>query len=258
MTSTPGINTNPVWTPDGRGIVYRSRSFGGYSLYWIRSDGAAEAVKLVDSKTDLTPYSLSPDGKRLAYDDQGGDGGGDIWTLPIDWSDPEHPKAGKPELFLRTPELERLPAFFSDGNWVAYAAGERVTPDIYVRPFPANPSGGKWKISSDGGTAPVWSPNGHELFFQKITREALGLGGGIMVVNYTAKDTTFVWEKPRLWSDHRMSRTTTGKTYDLAPDGKRFAVLEILQEVEQTTDTHVNLLLNFTDELRRRVPIGGK
>src|SRR5262244_2394612 len=89
---------------------------------------------------------------------------------------------------FRTPELERLPAFSPDGNWVAYAAGERVTPDIYVRPFPANPSGGKWKISSDGGTAPVWSPNGHELFFQKITREALGLGGGIMIVNYTTKD----------------------------------------------------------------------
>jgi serine/threonine protein kinase len=258
LTSTPGVNTNPVWTPDGRGIVYRSRSSGGYSLYWIRSDGATDAVKLVESKTDLAPYSFSPDGKRLAYEDQGGDGGGDIWTLPIDWSDPEHPKAGKPELFLRTPELERFPAFSPDGNWLAYAAGDRVNPDIYVRPFPPSPSGGKWKISSDGGTSPVWSPKSRELFFQRITREALGIGGGIMAVNYTTKDATFVPEKPRLWSDHRMSRNTAGKTYDLAPDGKRFAVLEILQEAEQTTDTHVNLLLNFTDELRRRIPMRGK
>ena len=61
-------------------------------------------------------------------------------------------------------------------------------------------------------------------------------------------------EKPRLWVDHLINITTAGKTYDLAPDGKRFAVIEMPHEiVEQTPGTHVNLLLNYSEELRRRM-----
>jgi serine/threonine-protein kinase len=212
---------------------------------------------LAESKADWWPYSFSPDAKRLAYSDDGGEGGSDIWTLPIDWSDPEHPKAGKPELFLSTPELERYPAFSLDGNWIAYAAGERVETNIYVRPFPANPSGGQYRISSDGGTSPIWSPHGHELFFQQITRGTVGLSG-IMVTTYTIKNASFVSDKPRVWSDRRLSRNSAGKTYDLAPDGKRFAALDIDQLADQPTETHLNLLLNFTEEVRRRIPVGAK
>jgi Tol biopolymer transport system component len=108
---SPGVNNNAVWTPDGRGIVYRSAPGGSAgTLYWVRSDGATAAVRLTESKNDQTPYSFSPDGKRLAFQEQG-----DIWTLPIDWSDPEHPKAGQPEVFLRTPSDEDAPAFSPDG-----------------------------------------------------------------------------------------------------------------------------------------------
>jgi Tol biopolymer transport system component len=75
---------------------------------------------LLESKTDLRPYSFSPDGKRLAFAESRAETGYDLWTLPLDLSDPEHPKAGKPELFVRTMLDEYEPAFSPDGQWIAY------------------------------------------------------------------------------------------------------------------------------------------
>jgi Tol biopolymer transport system component len=250
LTFTPGPNNYPVWTPDGSGIVYRSLTGGVGNLYWVRSDGAAAAVRLTESKNDQIPYSFSPDGKRLAFQEQGGATLYDIWTLPIDWSDAEHPKVGQPEVFLRTPANEIAPAFSPDGKWLAYGAQEGPNYEVYVRPFPADPSGGKWQISSGSGNYPLWSPvalgAGRELFYQGPS--------GIMAVSYTAKGATFVYDKARLWSGHRLF-SGVREVYDLAPDGKRFAVLEP-PEGEEKPQTHATVLLNFFDEVRRRAPAG--
>jgi hypothetical protein len=126
-------------------------------------------------------------------------------------------------------------------------AVERPNQEVYVRPFPANPSGGKWQVSSGGGNSPIWSRNGRELFYTTPQ-------GRIMVASYTAKGTTFTADKPRLWSGHQIVNTGA-KNYDLAPDGKRFAVLEP-PEGEQKAETHATVLLNFFDEVRRRAPAG--
>ena len=93
------------------------------------------------------------------------DTGFDLWTLPLDVSDPEHPKPGKPELFLGTPFNEQEPAFSPDGRWIAYTSNESGRNEVYVRPFPGGaPSGsGKWQISTGGGAHPIWSRNGREL-----------------------------------------------------------------------------------------------
>jgi serine/threonine-protein kinase len=250
ISSTPGRNFIPVWTADGKGIVYRSQSPDGFRLYWTRSDGASAAVLLAESKAEQQPYSFSPDGKRLAYSDLGGEGGSDLWTLPIDWSDPSTPKPGKPEVFLQTRALERDPAFSPDGRWLAYSATEGSNPEIYVRPFPASATGGKWQISSGGGVFPVWSRNGRELFYQKAD------GNGIMVATYTAKGATFSAEKPRTWSSHRIRQAQITRMFDLTPDGRRVVIVDDPDETDQKPDTHVNLLLNFTQELLRRVPAG--
>jgi Tol biopolymer transport system component len=91
------------------------------------------------------PWSFSPEGQRLAYYANSPDTGFDIWTLPLDLTDPDHPKSGKPEPFLRTPASELLPRFSPDGRWIAYRSEESGTNEIYVRPFPSG-SGGKWQI----------------------------------------------------------------------------------------------------------------
>ncbi len=123
--------------------------------------------------------------------------------------------------------------------------------EVFVRPFPRPPNGGgRWQISTGYGGTPVWSRNGRELFFR---------GTGIIVVDYTAKADTFSPGQPRRWSDRRLTATGNVALFDLAPDGKRIAaVMQDEDAREQKPITHLVFVENFLDELRRRVPAGGK
>jgi serine/threonine-protein kinase len=242
--------STPTWSPDGKHIVFGLFSAGGYSLGWMRADGVGETHYLLDSKNGAVPYSFFPDGRRLAYNEVDPDSGYDLWTLPLDVSDPDHPKPGKPELFLRTPANERYPAVSPDGRWIAYVSDESGRYEVYVRPFPG--PGGTWQISNAGGMLPVWSRNGRELFFQNLDNR-------IMVTDYEMKNESFAAGKPRMWSDQQLHDLGGVLNYDLAPDGKRFAVFPNLNApVKENGAVHVTFLLNFFDELRRRAPTGSK
>jgi hypothetical protein len=114
-----------------------------------------------------------------------------------------------------------------------------------VRPFPG--PGGKWLISSGGGTYPLWSRSGHELFY-------LGSDNRIQVAGYSVKGDSFVADKPRQWSPAPL--VLRASLFDLTPDGNRM----VMALPEGTTEsgkpsTHVTVLLNFFDELRRRAPV---
>jgi serine/threonine-protein kinase len=249
------VNDRPVWTPDGRHLVFRLESSGANSIRWIRADGAGEAQTLLESKVELEPYSFSPDGQRLGFAERSVDTRLDLWTLPLDFSDAEHPKPGKPELFLRTPFIEQEPAFSPDGRWIAHTSNESGRNEVYVRPFPGGaPSGsGKWQISTGGGQYPIWSRSGRELFYETLDNR-------IMVSTYTAKGASFAADKPRPWSNTQILDLTAGVwNLDLSPDGKRFALIPKPEATsEQKGSVHVTVLLNFFDELRRRVPAPGK
>ena len=251
----PGANGWPVWTPDGKYIVFRSETPGAPGAYIVRSDGSGEAQRLMDSKVkDLpTPYSFSPDGKRLAFYASGNSGSSDIFTAPLE-GDSGHPRLGKPELFLGTPFVELQPAFSPDGRWIAYTSAESGSYEVYVRSFPGGIAGsGKWLVSTGGGYGPVWSRSGRELLYETLDDR-------IMSVSYTASGDSFVPGKPRLWMETPVYPGNVGMvgSYDLAPDGKRIAALLSEAPAGQAPTMHLTFLLNFFDELRRRVPAGGK
>jgi hypothetical protein len=140
-------------------------------------------------------------------------------------------------------------------RWIAYSSDETGPYEVYVRPFPGGaPSGsGKWQISVGGGAHPMWSRNGRELFYEATDNR-------IMVTTYTARADSFAADKPRPWSNTQiLDPTGAGGPWDLdlAPDGKRFAVFPRPEASgEQKGSVHVTVLLNFFDELRRRVPTG--
>ena len=129
-----------------------------------------------------------------------------------------------------------------------YTSDESGTFQVYVRAFPDK--GGKWQISSEGGTYPNWSSDRRTIFFRTLDNH-------IMTVNYTAKGNAFTSEKPRLWTDQSIAEVGTTRNYDLSPDGKRIVALMPVETAEaQKAQNHVIFLENFFDELRRKVPPG--
>jgi len=243
LTFTQGFEAYPVWSPDGKGIVFTSNRNGALNLYWMRADGAGSAVRLTESKNDQLAFSFSPDGKRLAFVEIDPKTGYDLWTLPLDEVQSDHPKPGKPEPFLVTPFKEHSPMISPDGRWLAYYSNESGRYEVYVRPFPG--PGGKWQLSTGGGDSPVWSKKAPELFYRSAE--------GMTVASYTANGEAFIAGKSRVWT----VKKDLGPYFDLAPDGKRFAVMQP-EASEQKGSQHVTFLLNFFDELRRRAPAGGK
>ncbi len=118
---------------------------------------------------------------------------------------------------------------------------------MYVRPFPG--PGGKWQISTGGGRFPIWSRNGRELFYS-----TLGDSSRLMVVSYQAEENSFQAGKPRLWSEGQFTDRGAPSNFALHPDGRRFAVLKETEDTEAQEVTHVNIMTNWFDEVRRRVP----
>ena len=164
----------------------------------------------------------------------------DLWTVPLE-NDTTGLRAGKPEVYLQTPSTEFYPAFSPDGHWLAYVSSEPGVYQVYVRAFPD--TGGKWQISIEGGTYPMWSRSGRELFFESLDNR-------IMVAAYTVQGDSFMPDKPRLWSEKALSSTVNfSKNVDLASDGKR--VVAVLPAEGGESQHHVVFLENFFDELRR-------
>ncbi len=240
LTFIPGVNRFPVWTPDGKNIVFRSDK----DLYWIRADGAGEAQRLDSALSPEFPSSISQDGRLLAFFSQGNAASYDIFTARIE-GDATQLKLGKPESFLGTTFAELYPAFSPDGRWLAYQSNESGTNEIYVRPFPG--PGGRRLISSGGGFAPRWTKDGRELFYVANDRR-------VMAVSYHASGETFTAAKPHVWSEVRLTLGIGAHEFDITPDGKH--IVAVLPETEEKSkpDNHLTVLLNFTDELRRKVP----
>jgi Tol biopolymer transport system component len=238
----------PVWAPDGNHIAFQSGSTtGGQRISWIRADGAGEAQSLLVSRGSLTPSSFTSDGRRLAYFTLSPETGQDLWTIPLDLSGLEYPKPGTPEVFQRTPFNELLPVFSPDARWIAYRSDESGTNEIYVRPYPG--PGGKWQISTGGGLYAFWSKNGRELFYETP-------GNQIMVADYTTDGGSFAAGRAHPWSDVQVLNTGVSNLA-LAPDGKRFAVFPLTETMGgEKGSVRVTFLLNFFDELRRKVPVG--
>ena len=242
-------NGYPAWTPDGQRIRYSSQEKGGtFNLGWIRADGAGNAQRLAESKSPQLAGSWRPDGKVLAFYQTNTNTGNDIMILPLEGDEKSGWKPGEPKPFVNSPFAELEPAFSPDGRWLAYASNESGNYEVYVRPFPG--PGGKWQISTGGGLYPKWSRNGKELFYRTPDSK-------IMVATYTAAGDSFRAGKPQLWSPGQFTdRGAATYNFDLHPDGKRFAVLKAPGTEQAAAVNKVNIVLNWFDELRRRVPAG--
>jgi len=248
LSFLPGTNVEPLWTPDGKFILFLSLNPAAPGLYSIRSDGSGEAKRLSDGKLGERPYSLSPDGKRLAVWQVGNTGSRDIFTIPVEAEPgPGVPgfRLGKAERYLETPFDEVHPAISPDGRWLAYSSNESGIHEVYVRPFPG--PGGRWQVSMDGGRFPRWSRDSRELFFEADQH--------VMSITYSATNDSFTPGKLRSWTGTRLRRIDILSNFDVAPDGKRVATITAEGASDLKPITHLTFLLNFYDELRRKAPV---
>jgi eukaryotic-like serine/threonine-protein kinase len=232
-------NITPVWTPDGKRIAFTSNKEGPQNIFWQLANGSDGLEKLTTGDYTQVPSSWSPDGKLLAFIEANPTTGADIWVLRL--SD------RKAQPFLRTPFNENAPRFSPDSRWLAYVSDESGRNEVYVQPYPG--PGGKWQISTEGGTEPVWNRNGRELFYRS--------GDKMMAVNI-ATQSGFTAGTPRLlFQGQYVPASTSSPNYDVSADGQRFLMLK-RSEQAGAAPTQINVVLNWFEELKRRVPPGTK
>jgi serine/threonine-protein kinase len=239
LTFGSGISIDPVWTPDGRFIIFQKP---GEGIFWIPADGSGQPQPLIPTNSVLIPWSMSPAGKWFLAFFEPGKAGGWIQTAEVT-EDGAVLKAEKPKRFFESTHIDFSPEFSPDGRWIAYMTQEAGRNEVMVRAFPAPASGQGWLVSTNGADILHWSRNSHELLYQDADR--------VMAVSYTVKGDSFVADKPSV----RVEKLG-GKGWDLAPDG-RIAVVTPVQSAQAPAADHtVVFLLNFFDYLRQRVPVG--
>ena len=245
-----GWNISPLWSPDGRRVLFTSVGNDGFGLFRKAADGTGQAERLTGSQPVVrivSDWAGGPD--TLVVTHAAGMTNADIHLLPLDGD-----RASQP--LIATPVVETLPGVSPDGRWIAYQSNESGRWAIYVRPFP-NVDDGKWQVSQGTGFSPVWSRDGRELFYV-----AAGPNGRAMMAVGYAGDPTFTPSRPeRLFAlPGGIQIGTPYREWDVAPDGERFVMLRETDEDPTGSDPRLGAaelvyIGNWFTELAERVPI---
>jgi len=240
LTFGGNLNQYAVWSPDGKRVAFSSnRELGPPNVFWEPSDGSGGVERLTTSEYIREPNSFSPDGQSLAFTEVNPTTGFDIWILRLD--------VRKAEAFIQAPSNQTGAQFSPDGHWLAYNSDESGHSEVYVQSYPG--PGGKWQISTEGGTEPVWNRNGRELFYR--------IGDNMMVVEVTTQP-SFSAGKPRtLFAGPYLSAPgNLLPNYDVSGDGQRFLMIKAGEE--ETALTQIVVVQNWFEELKQKVPAGKK
>jgi serine/threonine-protein kinase len=231
-----------AWWPDGSLLLFGGRN--GLSTAAVNSSSTGAVHRLSSQDRIRVPWSLDSSAAKLAYHELDPTTGFDLWTVPVTRTT-VGVTLGAPEPFLRSSAFEVYPALSPDANWIAYSSNESGRYEVYVRALPDH--GGKVRVSIEGGRVPRWSPNGRELLFQTEHQR-------VMVASYRARDGSFVADAPRPWGGEPLGDTGVYPGFDVSPDGERIvALFPAASPEERQARNHVTVLLNFLDEVRRRV-----
>ena len=200
--TTDGISDRPIWTPDGRRIIYSSND----DLWWIASDGSGKPDSLLVANGSRFGGTVTADGRAVIFAESASDRQG-IRRLVFD-SGPAS------EQLLPGNFGEAAPALSPDGRWLAYQSSETGRPEVYVRPYPA--LGARISVSLQGGAEPAWSPDGRELFYR---------AGDSLVAAVIAPGAAFAVTARRTVLTGSFMVGGDFREYDVAPDGEHFVFI---------------------------------
>ena len=218
---------SPVWSPDGKHLVYFSNPRGQYDLYRKPLAGG-EAELLYSSREDKYATDWSPNGKYLLFGSMGTSTESDLWLLPL--------KDREPFTYLQTVSSEGYASFSPDGKWIAYQSDETKRAEVYVEQFPRTQGATRrYQISTEGGGLPRWREDGKELYYM--------MGNGRMMAVTVSAGAGFAVSPPRtLFQTRALPRTWN--LYDVTGDGKRFLVNIPL---EWATSSPITVVANWTE-----------
>jgi eukaryotic-like serine/threonine-protein kinase len=236
-------NFRPIWTRDGKRIVFISSRNGKFEIYWKAADGTGEIQKLGSvSDFNLNPSSWTSDGKTLVTEELNSVlTHSDIGTISMEGDHTRKP-------LLHEEYSEGHPIISPDGKYIAYMSAESGPNqmEVYVRPFP-EVNKGKWQISSGGGESPLWSPNGRALFYRN--------GSAAMAVPVDTKETFSAGKPNMLFRGTYVTGYGQSPAWDISPDGKRFLMVKEVGPTAAEGPRKINVVLNWIDELKQRVPV---
>jgi serine/threonine-protein kinase len=239
LTRDPTTETAPLWTPDGRAIVYRSERDGG-GLFLQTVDAGDGWQRLTNSGNRFhTPHGWARDGRTLLFTEFRSYSEQSIHAIV--------PGSSEVRPLLTGSFAQLRPQISPDGRWMAYQSDESGRFEIYVRPFP-NVEAGKWQVSAAGGTSPRWSHSGRELFYYD--------GQSMVAASISAANAFGVKDLTRLFA-YAPFGGQLGPDFEVAPDDRRFLML---RSNSDTPASRLQLVVvqNWIEELRGKLASSGR
>jgi serine/threonine-protein kinase len=171
--------------------------------------------------------SWAPDGRSFAYRQNTRETGRDIWMLSLSGN-------GQPTPLAQTTAEERAPKISPDGRFLAFVSDETGRSEIYVRTFPGGDS--RWQVTTTGGTEPLWSRRGEELFYRSENE----------IVSVSVQtDSTFTFGNPQAVVDGPYVPNPMHTNYDIHPDGNQFVMVR-----SGAGETRMMVVVNWFEALR--------
>jgi eukaryotic-like serine/threonine-protein kinase len=248
LTFDPGIDLGPVWTPDGRRVLFASNRAGAYNPYVRAADGTGVDVPLSASPNPTYPISVTRDGAFVLGNEFRSRTAYDLMRTPLDKGAVRSgTDTAAVETLLATPAAEVNPEVSPGGNFVAYQSDESGRFEIYVRPYPQL-SNGRWQVSTGGGTMPVWTRDGKELIY-------LDAATHLTAAPVETTGSTFHAGTPTTLVSTAYATPDSNRSYDVSPDGQRFLVIKEGGTGNETAvPAGLVVVQNWSEELKRLVP----
>jgi Tol biopolymer transport system component len=231
-----------VWSRDGRTVFHSSQlASGGWEVIARNADGSGDPVRVSERQASVLPAAVTADGGGLLALW----GAGSYAAPPFDVVLLDIAARAEPQVLLDADWNFGFAALSPDGRFLAYTSNESGSDEVFVQPFPALKSR-KWQVSPGGGSRPLWSRDGSEIFF-------LNARNYLMAASVTSRDGALAIGRSKVLFKTAGFVPLGGWAYDVSLDGTRFLMIKERQ-AEDGAANRIVYVQNWFDELRRRVP----